>query len=131
MEIKPVYQNAIFSAEKRAALFVVIFFCFFISGCMSNPAPPQTLDDFRNASEQKRNKPHLLNGKLLTLENAIKTALINNPTNQAAIQAVYAAKYGYFQALSAYLPQIDAKYSLANTLTRGWNLKNPPEGMLK
>ncbi len=69
--------------------------------------------------------------KPLTLQKAIDTALQNNPTNLAAAQAVRAARYGYLRALSAYAPEINAAYSLGHTLSRGWDLKNPPEGVMK
>ena len=67
-------------------------------------------------------QPPLQRGDLLTLTAAIETALANNPTNQRAVQSVYAAKYSYDQALSAYLPEINAGYSLGHTLSRGWDL---------
>ena len=113
---------------KYAALFA---FAALFSGCASIPEAPQTLEDFRRVFIESKSKPQLLSGNILTLDNAIRTALLNNPTNRAAAQAVYAAKYSYYQALSAYLPEVNAKYSIGHTLSRGWDLKNPPEGMLR
>ena len=68
---------------------------------------------------------------MLTLQNAVETALLNNPTNLAAAQAVLAAKYGYYRALSAYTPEINAVGTVENTLSRGRDLKNPPEGVMR
>lgn len=120
MAIRDFYS--IFSAS---LLLLIIF-----AGCVRNPHAPSTLGEYRRAFTNHGNAPKLLAGDVLTLDNAIKTALVNNPTNRAAFQSVCAAKYAYYQALSAYLPEVNATYSLGHTLSRGWDLKNPPEGML-
>ena len=106
-------------------------FLFFLSGCVKTPSSPETPADFRRFFAHTGQQPPLQRGDLLTLTAAIETALANNPTNQRAVQSVYAAKYSYDQALSAYLPEINAGYSLGHTLSRGWDLKDPPEGMLR
>ena len=112
-------------AELSAILIILL------SGCIPQPARLETLDDFRRTFAEKRNNSVLPSGNTLTLESAIAISLQNNPTNLAAAQAVTAAKHGYYQALSAYLPEINAGYSVKHTLARGWDLKDPPEGMLR
>ena len=119
MEIKTFFTGC-------AAVLLVFF-----SGCAKIPGPFESLADFEESFIKKKSSPLLPAEKLLTLERAVKTALLNNPTNLAAAQAVQAAKYGYFRALSAYAPEINLSASPQHTLSRGWDLKNPPEGVMK
>ena len=115
---------------KRFYLFALSLLLF--SGCMSKPGNFETLEDFHKAFSAGPSLPPALQaGGVLTLKEALKTALVNNPTLQAALQAVQAARYGYCQALSAYAPEINASGSAGHTLSRGWELKNPPVGVMK
>ena len=98
---------------------------------MGAPGPFDTMEDFRREFAGRSSLPDLDKGKTLTLKCALETALFNNPTNLAAAQAVTAARYGYYRALSAYAPEVNVHYSLGHTLTRGWDLKNPPVGVMK
>ena len=113
--------------------FCIVGICMLIllAGCVQEPAPLDTLDDYRQTFTV-RNAPAIVPGThVLTLQNAVETALLNNPTNLAAAQAVLAAKYGYYRALAAYAPEINVVGTVENTLSQGWNLKNPPEGVMR
>ena len=101
------------------------------SGCVKAPGTYETLDDYRREFSRRQSAAVLPGMEVLTLKNAIEITLINNPTNLAAAQAVHAAKYRYYRALSAYAPEINAGYSLGHTLSSGWDLKNPPVGVMK
>ena len=111
--------------------WAVIGLGIFLPGCVKSPGAFETLDDFRHTFSDRKKAVVISAGKPLTLRQAVETALINNPTNLVAAQAVQAAKYGYYRALSAYAPEINAGYSLGHTLSRGWDLKNPPVGVMK
>ena len=98
---------------------------------MKNPARYETVEDFRKEFSDRKLFAKIPEGKILTLADAVKIALLNNPTNLAAAQAVFAARYGYLRALSAYFPELNAHYSIGHTLSSGWDLKNPPVGVMK
>lgn len=102
-----------------------------LSGCVFPHGPFETASDFRRGFPVPENLMEIPDGQALTLHKAVEIALHNNPTNLAAAQSVYAARYGYLRALSAYAPELNAAYSLGHTLSRGWDLKNPPEGVMK
>ena len=112
----------------RAGLLIT---CVFLYGCMDSPGPFETLEDFHREFAAQAHIAELPADRPLTLQKAVETALHNNPTNLAAAQSVSAARYGYLRALSAYAPELNANYSLGHTLSRGWDLKNPPEGVMK
>jgi outer membrane protein TolC len=101
------------------------------AGCIQQAGPFETVEDFQKEFSSKKTFPPLAKGETLTLQCAVETALRNNPTNLAAAQAVTAAGYGYYRALSAYAPELNVVHSLGHTLTRGWKLKNPPVGVMK
>ena len=103
----------------------------FAAGCVKIPAPLENVDDFYRRFSERKASQVIPSEKELTLKRAVEIALLNNPTNLAAARAVVAARYGYFRALAAYAPEINATYSLGHTLSRGWDLKNPPEGVMK
>ena len=98
---------------------------------MERPGPFDTFEEFKREFAGRKSIPDMGKEKTLTLQCALETALLNNPTNLAAAQAVTAARYGYYRALSAYAPEVNVHYSLGHTLTRGWDLKNPPVGVMK
>lgn len=116
---------------KRAVCWMGILLCLMLAGCMKSPGPFETPEDFQRAFAAPDRARVLPAEKVLTLQRAVEIALLNNPSNLAAAQAVTAARYGYYRALSAYAPEINAGYSMTDTLSRGWALKNPPEGVLK
>ena len=118
-------------AMKKVFFFLI---CGTLLGSLCSckaPGPFESLEDFRRDFARRNPFPVLPAGKRLSLKHAISTALANNPTNLAAAQAVEAARFGYYRALSAYAPEINAHYSLGHTLSRGWDLKNPPVGVMK
>lgn len=98
---------------------------------MKAPGPFDTPEEIAQTFSREKHPALLPAERVLTLKKALKTALLNNPTNLAAAQAVLAAKYGYFRALSAYAPEIDLTASPQHNLTRGWELKNPPVGVMR
>ena len=116
---------------KRAVCWMGILLCLMLAGCMKSPGPFETPEDFQRVFAAPDRARVLPAEKVLTLQRAVEIALLNNPSNLAAAQAVTAARYGYYRALSAYAPEINAGYSMTDTLSRGWALKNPPEGVLK
>ena len=68
--------------------------------------------------------------KVLTLRDAQKTAIANNPDYIAAYHAVSAAKFRYYRSLSAYLPTVDLNMSVGQSLENSRDLRNPPEGVV-
>ncbi len=130
MAIKYFYKDSVIKLSGFVGHFAV-FFLIFLTGCVKTPVLLETPEDFRRTFSERKRVVTLPAEETLTLCKAVETALLNNPTNLAAAQAVQAAKYGYYRALSAYAPEINAGYSLGHTLTRGWDLKNPPVGVMK
>ena len=110
---------------------IVLLIVVGLTGCMKKPGPFETLEDYRRAFSSRKTSEIVLAGKVLTLQNAVEFALLNNPTNLAAAQAVLAAKYGYYRAVSAYAPEINVVSSVGHTLSQGRDLKNPPVGVMK
>ena len=106
---------------------MAILWGVFAAGCVKIPAPLENVDDFYRRFSERKASQVIPSEKELTLKRAVEIALLNNPTNLAAARAVVAARYGYFRALAAYAPEINATYSLGHTLSRGWDLKNPPD----
>ena len=102
-----------------------------LTGCIKRPGKYETVEDFRKEFTGRKLFAGIAEGETLSLSRVIEITLLNNPTNLAAAQAVLAAKYSYFRALSAYAPEVNTRYSLAHTLSSGWNLKNPPVGVMK
>ena len=123
MEVK------LFPAVKKYCLLFCLSLIF--TGCMKSPGPFESYEDFQRYFPSPVIIPETSAGKMLTLSQAVEIALANNPTNLAAAQAVQAAKFGYFKALGAYAPEINAHYALGHTLSRGWELKHPPVGVMK
>lgn len=112
-------------------IVAVILSGIFLTGCITPPGPFETLDEYRGIFAEKKVSPLLPSGSVLSLKQAVEIALHNNPTNLAAAQAVYAARYGYLRSFSAYAPEINTEFSAGHTLSRGWKLKNPPPGVMK
>ena len=103
-----------------------------LSGCGCALKPLNTLsnmEDFRKmqlAYDLKK-----LHGiKTLTLFEAQAAALQNNPTYQAAYQAVRAAKYRYYRSLAAYLPAVQSNMQTSQSLRNSHHIKNPPAGIM-
>ena len=83
-------------------------------GCYEYTKP---LADFSQSSYSQRPKEanaDLLKGiSQLTLADAQRISIINNPTYIAAYHAVSAARMRYYQAIGAYSPVVSAKFSLS------------------
>ena len=102
------------------------------AGCMKPLPAFESTESFASLFHDRPKADGVFPGSgKLSLQKAIETALCNNPTNLAAAQSVSAARYGYFKALSAYAPEINASHLIGHTLSRGWDLKNPPVGVMK
>lgn len=107
---------------------------FFISGLLLSgctlPESDQyrTMESFQNRF-QKRDFSHLTGVRILTLEDARKTALLNNPDYLSAYYAVNSAKYRYYSSLGAYLPKLNVTANVGQMIENGSRLHNPPEGV--
>lgn len=88
----------------------------FVCGCYNYKAPAAaTLGD--SYSERKRDAADDIfkDMKVLTLLDAQRIAIRNNPTYISAYHAVEAARMRYYQAWGAYSPTITASYDLSNS----------------
>ena len=97
------------------------------AGCYSYQRPVSaTLGD--TYSERKRDAADdmLKDIKVLTLLDAQRIAIKNNPTYIAAYHAVEAARMRYYQAWGAYSPTITAGFDLQNQRSWVLNYRNPP-----
>ena len=91
-------------------------------GCYTyDPAPKATMgESFTHREKDKSDK--LLDGiDKLTLAQAQKIALKNNPSYISAHHAIKAAQFRYYQAMGAWLPTLNASFTLSdsNTWARG------------
>ena len=96
------------------------------AGCYSYQRPVSaTLGD--TYSERKRDAADdmLKDIKVLTLLDAQRIAIKNNPTYIAAYHAVEAARMRYYQAWGAYSPTITASFGLGNA--HRWRYNDPAE----
>ena len=87
-----------------------------------------TMQDYQEAYP-KKNAEELNETDILTLPMAQKLALENNPSYIAAFHAVNAAKFRYYQSLSAYLPNINYSMSAGQGFENNHNRTNPPVGV--
>ena len=78
------------------------------AGCQKSYTPPAGDFRFDSFSERERSKAdNILNSiKVLSLEDAQKIALLNNPSYISAFHSVTAAKMRYYQSFSGYAPVI-------------------------
>lgn len=99
-------------------------------GCALKPLSTlSSMEDFRKMQPcfdlKKMNSQ-----KTLTLSEAQSAALQNNPTYQAAYQAVRTAKYRYYRSLAAYLPAVQSNMQTFQSLRNSHHIKNPPAGIM-
>lgn len=101
-------------------LFTIAAVCasasLFFTGCYKYEKPAvATLE--KEFQQRKRDGADdlLKDVKLLTIENAQRIALANNPDYRSAFHAVNAAKMVYYQALGAFAPTIDASFSIGES----------------
>ena len=93
-------------------------------GCYEYTKPLADFSQSSYTSRPKEGNDELLKGiKQLTLADAQRISIINNPTYIAAYHAVSAARMRYYQAIGAYSPQLSASFSLSQTNSRPRNIK--------
>lgn len=86
-----------------------------VGGCQTPPPPPADFSADTFTRRPRSEADDLLRGiSELSLEQAQKIAIANNPTYIAAYHAIAAAKMRYYQALGAYAPEINSSFSLSN-----------------
>ena len=108
-----------------------IFFCSFLllfCGCVRQAEHFRTLSDYEQNFDRTQ-KISLAGKKSLSLSEAQKIALANNPTLRSAASAVKSAQYSYYRSLSAWSPEITASWENRNTNARGYDLHHPPAGI--
>ena len=110
--------------------FIISIIGILTGGCFSPLESYKTLSECELAFTPSR-RIYLEDNKILTLADARRIALNNNPTLRASVSAISAAKYNYDRALSAYLPAIDLNGSAGHTSDSGYHLHNPPPGIMK
>ena len=87
-----------------------------LGGCYTyDPAPKATLGDtFTHREKDAADK--MLDGiEKLTLAQAQKIALKNNPTYIAAHHAIEAARFSYYKAMGAWAPTVGASFDMSNS----------------
>ena len=85
------------------------------TGCYEYPKPPSaTLGDSYTLRERDKAEEMFKNIKVLTLADAQRLAIKNNPNYISASQAINAARFRYYQAIGAYSPTISAGFNLNN-----------------
>ena len=88
-----------------------------------------SMQDYRKL-QPALNLEKLAQKKTLSLFEAQSAALQNNPTYQAAYQAVRTAKYRYYRSLAAYLPAVQGRARTGQSLRSSHHIKNPPAGIM-
>jgi len=99
----------------------------FTAGCYNYKKPASATFGESFTERQKDASDELFKGmKVLTLLDAQRIAIKNNPTYIAAYHSVEAARMRYYQAWGAYSPTINVGFDLQNQ--RSWilNYRNPP-----
>lgn len=105
---------------------VVIVLLF--SGCFRKMDHFNTLKDYSDVFGRLQ-KVSLKGRKQLSVSDAGKIAIANNPTLRAAANAIRSAQYGYYRSLSAWAPEISAAGTVAGSKARGYDLHHPPAGI--
>ncbi len=90
-----------------------------VAGCYSYKEPAvATLGETYSARQRDKSDDVFKNMTLLTLREAQRIAIKNNPTYIAAYHSMEAARMKYLQAWGAYSPTLTASYQLSNG--RSW-----------
>ena len=110
--------------------FIICIIGILSGGCFSPLESYKTLAECEQAFTPP-DRIYLKNNEILTLADARRIALNNNPTLRSSAAAITAAKYNYDRALSAYLPAIDLNGSTGYASDSGYHLHNPPPGIMK
>ena len=86
------------------------------SGCYKYDKPAAATLEKEFQQRKRDGADELLKDvKLLTIENAQRIALANNPDYRSAYHAVNAAQMVYYQALGSFAPTIDASFSIGQS----------------
>ena len=94
-------------------------------GCYEYTKPAAAFSQTTYSQRVKEADKDLLKGiKQLTLADAQRISIINNPTYIAAYHAVSAARMRYYQALGAYSPSVSANFNLNRS--RSWIRNSKP-----
>ncbi|WP_176013607.1 TolC family protein [Victivallis sp. Marseille-Q1083] len=96
-----------------------------LSGCYTYQPPPAATEGLTFSKRVNQEGDEALRKlDVLTLDDAIKIAVINNPSYISAYHAVNAARMRYYQAWGAYSPTITSSFSIGQTQTNRNNLVN-------
>ena len=107
-----------------------IFLLLLLAGCTLKPQNTfSSMEDFKKI-KSALNLQKLAEKKTLSLAAAQSAALQNNPTYQAAYQAIRTAKYRYYRSLAAYLPTVQSRLQPQQSLRNSYHIKNPPAGIM-
>ncbi len=87
-----------------------------LAGCAAPYTPPPVDFDSTSFSQRKTTGADelLRDVELLSLEQAMKIAIANNPSYLSAYYAVNAARMRYYQAMGSFSPTIDATFDIGN-----------------
>ena len=86
------------------------------AGCYEYPKPPQaTLGDSYTHRDRDKAEDMFKGIKLLTLADAQRLAIKNNPNYMSAARSIDAARFRYYQAIGAYSPTISAGFGMGNS----------------
>ncbi len=89
------------------------------SGCYKYDKPAAATMEKEFQQRKRDGADELLKDvKLLTIENAQRIALANNPDYRTAYHSVEAARMVYYQALGAFSPTVDASFSIGQSHSR-------------
>ena len=109
--------------RSKAKLTILAAGFALLCGCYNYPAAPKaTYSDSFTHREKDKNDELFKGMKTLTLADAQRIALKNNPDYISAAFAINAARAKYNQAFGAYSPTLTANFSLSNSnrwTTRG------------
>lgn len=98
-----------------------------VNGCYEYQAPVSGTLGETYTQRQRADADKLLDGITnLTLADAQRIAVINNPTFIAASHAVNAARMRYYQAIGAYSPTLGVDFTLQNSHSWTKNTHNVP-----
>lgn len=108
----------------------MLLLLLFSGGCAVKPL--NTLSSMEDFSRVKAalDLRKIAEKNTLSLAGAQAAALQNNPTYQAAYQAIKSAKYRYYRSLAGYLPVIQSNSAVTHSLRNSYHIKNPPAGIM-
>ncbi len=115
----------------RQKIIFILFLGSVLSGGGCGIVPnrtPATLEEFRGEFP-KSSGAFFGKETVLTLAEAQKHALKNNPDYRSMFYAVNAARYRYYQSMSAYLPKIDYNFGIGQSFDNNHDNVNLPEGV--